>query len=116
MQCDRLVSNFKDPKTIERVKDNIKRISNGSSSHCAGALKLGLKKAFEKNGGVKLRCSHGSCPSYNNHLSYSSVGSAYYCQMCSNRGWGSRYYQCTGCGYNRTSNYSSCQNCKKWFI
>ena len=47
LQCGLLVSSFRDQKTITRVKENIGRISDGSSSHCAGALKLGLKKAFE---------------------------------------------------------------------
>ena len=46
MQCDFLVKNMKDPKTIALVKENIRRISDGSSSHCAGALGLILEKAF----------------------------------------------------------------------
>ena len=41
------MSSFRGANTIARVKENIGHISNGSSSHCAGALKLGLKKAFE---------------------------------------------------------------------
>ena len=41
MECDLLVSNFNDLQTIERsMKENIRRISEGSSSHCGGALKL----------------------------------------------------------------------------
>ncbi|KAF9785420.1 hypothetical protein BJ322DRAFT_1193974 [Thelephora terrestris] len=47
MQCDLLVSDFKDPMTIALVKENIKHISHGSFPHCAGALHLGLEKAFE---------------------------------------------------------------------
>ena len=47
LQCGLLVSSFRDQNTIARMKENIGRISDGSSSHCAGALKLGLKKAFE---------------------------------------------------------------------
>jgi hypothetical protein len=46
-QCDLLVSSFKDHKTIALVKENIRHISSGSSSHRAGALQLGLEKAFE---------------------------------------------------------------------
>jgi len=115
MQCDLLVSNFKDPKTIGFVKDNIKRISDGSSSHCAGALKLGLKKAFEKNGGVKLQCSYSGCPYYNSHVPYLSVGSTYYCQTCTPHGW-NHWLRCAGCGCSRTGAYSVCQNCKKMFI
>ncbi|KAF9650018.1 hypothetical protein BDM02DRAFT_3128015 [Thelephora ganbajun] len=47
MQCELLISNLRDQKTIRLVKENIGHISDGSSSHCGGALKLGLKKAFE---------------------------------------------------------------------
>ena len=47
MECKLLTSNFKDTKTIGLMKENFGRISNGSSSHCAGALKLGFKNAFE---------------------------------------------------------------------
>jgi len=116
MQCDLLISNFKNPKTIALVKEKIEHISDGSSPHCATALKLGFKKAFELKWGVGLRCTYGSCQWYNNHLSYSSVGSNTYCQNCNRRGWGNRYLRCAGCGYNRTSNYQSCQSCRKRFI
>ena len=47
MECKLLTSNFKDSKTIGLMKENIGRISDGSSSHCAGSLKLGFKMAFE---------------------------------------------------------------------
>ncbi|KAF9641851.1 hypothetical protein BDM02DRAFT_3133524, partial [Thelephora ganbajun] len=46
-QCELLISNFRDQKTIRLVKENIGHITDGSSSYCGGALKLGLKKAFE---------------------------------------------------------------------
>ena len=118
MECELLVSNFKDPKTIGLVKENIRHFADGSSAHCADALKLGLKKAFKlkKPSGVRLRCTYSSCTWYSNHVSYSSVGSNAYCQNCRNYGYGSRYLQCVGCGYNRTSNYTSCQSCGKAFI
>ena len=117
MECELLISNFKDPKTIELVKKNIGRISDGSSPHCAGALKLGLKKAFERKWGVLLRCSHGNCPWHRNYVSYSSVqGSNAYCQNCRSSGRGNRYLQCVGCGHNRNSTYSSCQSCAKMFM
>ena len=119
MECDLLVSSSKSRDTVALVKKNIKHISDGSSSHCADALKLGLEKAFKsrkQTNCVKLRCSYTSCTSYSNHVSYSSIGSgSYYCQMCSSRGWGNRYFQCVGCGYNRTSNFTSCQSCGKTF-
>ncbi|KAF9643634.1 hypothetical protein BDM02DRAFT_1403296 [Thelephora ganbajun] len=122
MQCELLISNFKDQKTAALVKEIIGHISDRSSSHCGGALKLGLKKAFElkkkkrQPPGVLLRCPHSSCASYSNHVSYSSVGSNNYCQMCINHGWGKRYYVCVGCGNQRTSSYASCQSCGKRFI
>ena len=47
IQCDLLVSNFNDQKTIALVKENIRQISHGSSSYRADALQLGLVKAFE---------------------------------------------------------------------
>ena len=119
MECDILVANSKGRRTLSLVKQNIQLISDGSSPHCGDALKLGFEKALKRKkekGSVKLRCTHGSCTWYSNHVSYSTIGtSAYYCQMCLNRGWGSRYFQCVGCGHNRTSNYTSCQSCKKRF-
>ena len=118
MQCDILVPYFRKSDTIALVKENIGRVSDGSSSHSADALRLGLKKAFElkQQNRVRLRCSHDSCPWYINHPSYSSVGSNIHCQSCAHRGLGRLYLHCAGCGYNRTANYSSCQSCAKMFI
>jgi len=118
MQCDLLISNFRDPKTIRLVKENIGRISDGSLSHCTSPLKLGLKKAFElkkqkrQPPGVLLRCSYTGCGWYSNPVSYASVGTNVYCP---NR-HGNYYMQCVGCGTNRTSSYTSCQSCGKKFI
>lgn len=106
MQCDLLVSNFKDQKTITLVKENIEHISNGSSSHRAAALQLGLEKAFEfkkrrgQHSVTQLRCSRLGCPSSINHVSYSSIGvDAVFCQTCSNLGHYNWYLLCAGCGY-----------------
>jgi len=118
MECELLLSNFKDPKTIALVKENIGRISDGTSSHCAGALKLGLKKGFElkkQQRGVLLRCTRIGCARNTTPSSYSSVGSNTYCQVC-RYGHGSYCMQCTGCSYTRTSNYTSCQSCGKKFM
>jgi hypothetical protein len=117
IQCDLLISNSKDPKTITLMKGSIGRISDGSSFHSAGPLKLGLEKAFElkkqqrKPPGVLLRCSYTSCAWYSNPVSYGSVGSNTDCPNC-----GNYYMQCVGCSYQRTSNYTSCQSCGKSFI
>jgi len=117
MQCELLTSNFSNPKTIALVKENIGHGSDGSSPHCAGALKLGLKQAFElkkkkrQPPGVKLRCTHRCCTWYTNDISYSSIESGLYCQ----RSYG-HSLQCVGCGYKRTGSYASCQNCGKKII
>ena len=121
MECELLISNFKDPKTIALVKENIGHISDGSSPHCAGALKLGLKKAFElkkqkrQPPGVLLRCSRYGCARNTTPVSYSVIGSNVYCQDCQYN-YGTYYMQCVGCSYNRTGGYTSCQSCGKRFI
>jgi len=120
-QCELLISNFKNPKTIALVEENIRRISDGSASHCAGALKLGLKKAFElkkqkrQPPGVLLRCPRNGCAWFNGSISYSTVGSNIYCPNC-RYSYGNCYLQCTGCSNNRTGNYTSCQSCRKRFL
>ena len=114
MECELLISNFKNPKTIDLVNDNIGSISDGSSSHSANALKLGLKKAFDLKKSphqncTKLRCSSSYCGwNSGSGISYSSVG--LYCGSCNS------YMKCVSCGYQRTSNYSSCQSCGKSFV
>jgi len=119
MECELLISNFNDPKTIALVKENIGHISDGSSSHCAGVLKLGLKKAFElkkkkrQPPGVKLRCIfYSGCAWYGKDIPYSSVGSRLPCPdpTCG------YMMQCAGCGYQRDGAYASCQSCGKMFI
>jgi len=47
MQSDLLISKLGDPKTITLMKENIGHISDGSQSHRAESLKLGLKKALD---------------------------------------------------------------------
>ena len=120
MECELLTSNFRDPKTIALVKETIGHFSDGSSTHCASALKLGLKKAFElkkkkrQPPGVLLRCSRGGCARNTNPVSYSTNGSNIYCPNCQYN-YGNYYMQCTGCSYARTSSYTSCQSCGKRF-
>ena len=118
MECDLLISTSKDSKTITLVKEKIGHIADGSSPHCAVALKLGLKKAFElkkQNRGVQLRCSRNGCAKNATPVSYSVNGSNIYCPDC-RYNWGNYYMQCTGCSYARTSNYASCQSCGKKFL
>ena len=113
VECELLISNFRDPKTIGLVKEGIGRISDGSSPHCADALKLVFKRASElKIRHVALRCSYSYCSAHNEHISYTSARSGVYCPSC----YGSRnYLDCAGCGYNRTSSHRSCQNCCRKF-
>ena len=119
MECELLTSTYTDPGTIALVKENIGHISDGSSSHCASALKLGLKKAFElkrQKRFVMLRCPRGGCARNTTPVSYSEIGGNVYCTNCQHN-YGSYYMQCVGCSYNRTSgSYVSCQNCGKKFL
>ena len=117
MESELLIPNLKDPRLVSLVSENIGRIADGSSSHCAGALKLGLKKGveFKRQGkGMKLRCPRGGCARQINPVPYSSVGSTIYCLNCVNV-YGNYYMQCVGCGYQRVGAYTSCQSCRKKF-
>jgi len=123
-QCDLLISTYQNPKTITLVKENIDRISDGSSSHCAYALNLGLRKALElkkkkkEPPGVLLKCPNSNCRRgwYGTGTPYSAVGTAVYCPGCQGS-YGNYYLQCAGCNYQRTHNsYTSCQSCGKKFI
>jgi len=123
MQCELLISNFKDRETIARVKEIIGRVPDEPSSHRGGALKLGLEKAFElkkqkrQPPGVLLRCTYSPCAWYHTPVTYSSAGTNLngHCQNCINRGYGGRYLQCVGCGTNRNGRHASCQSCKRNF-
>jgi len=120
MECELLVSNFRDPKTVALVKENIGRSSDGSSSHRAGALKLGLRKAIElkkqkkQPPGASLRCGNHQCARHNNPAPCSSTGSALWCLYSSS--CCSYYFLCGDCGHQRTSYYTSCQSCGKNFV
>ena len=122
MQCDLLISDFRDSTTITLMQENIGRISNESSSHYASALKLGFKKAFElkkRDICVLLQCSNGNCGWHSNPVPYSSVGLNILCPECSGNAYGYRdryHMKCAGCGYQRTSNYTSCQSCGRKFM
>ena len=117
MECEVLISNFKDPKTIALVKESVGQISDGSSSHRASALKLVLKKGFElkkqkrQPSVVFLRCVWSGCGWHPLNISQANLGSSIYCLCCRSN----NYMQCTGCSYARTSTYTSCQNCGKTF-
>ena len=114
MQCDLLVQDLKTPKTRKLVKENIEKISEGSSSHCAGALDFVLEKAFafkKQSRGVKLRCTYRYCSLKREPISYSSIVSSLWCPSCRDE-----YMECVGCERRRNGDYSSCQGCGKRFI
>jgi hypothetical protein len=119
MESELFIPNLNNPKLITLVRENIGRISNGSSSHCAGALTLGFEKAVElkkKSKGVLLRCSRNGCTRYNNPVFYSSVGVNIFCTLCAVT-HANYYMACTGCGLQRVhGSYVSCQSCKKRFV
>ena len=128
IQWDLVIPNFKDPKTIALVRGKVEDASFGSSSHRAGVLKVALKKVFELKrrnrqptglpiltGSVLLRCPITSCTWYKNPFSRGAAGSNISCQCHIELGARVCYFQCTSCGFNRTSNYASCQNCRREF-
>ena len=117
VQCDLLISTFKNQKTIALVKENIRRIPDRSLSHCAGALNLVLRKGFELKKrkrrpppSAKLRCSNYYCSRYRDSIPYSSVGTCVYCPSCDDD------LRCAECGYLWTGGCSACQSCEKGFV
>ena len=122
-QCELLISNFKDPKTIALVKETIEHIPDGPSSQCADALKLWLKKAFELKkqkvleSGVQLRCTRVGCERHDQPVSYRLAGSSVYCESCYRNYYSDRYMECSGCRYRRTVvTHTSCGSCGKKFM
>ena len=126
-QWNLIMANFKDQKMAGLVRENLADISSGSSPYRADVLRLGLKKAFELKkkkarppvppAPVQLQCSNSNCAWHTTQKwNLSSIGSALSCHLCAAQGRsGDNYYQCTGCGFNRTGNYASCQGCGVMF-
>lgn len=116
-ECELFIPALKDPKFIRLVDENIERIPNGSSSHFAGVLKLGLRKTVElkkwrASSGVMLRCSSIGCPWHTNYVLSSSVGSNAHCSRC-----GRKSLYCSGCRWEvKATNDSSCFNCRERFM
>jgi len=107
MQCDLLISNFKNPKTIALVKENIEHTSDGSLPHRADSLKLALKKAFKYRNGVKLQCYNSSCSRHHIHLPRSSTSqSDNRCSACGSK------MECVGCRADWHGD-PSCRRCGK---
>ena len=125
MECELLVSSSKDPKMIARVKESIWHSADGSSSHRADALKLGLRKAIElikqkkqppALPGVLLRCGNSTCEWHKNPVPLSSVGSNnVLCRMTHSRRPGTWYMQCASCGDMRFEEIAACRSCRRNF-
>ena len=47
MEWELLITNLNDPEMFARVRENVERISLGSSPRSANTLKCGLERAFE---------------------------------------------------------------------
>ena len=121
MQCDLLISRFKNSKTIALVKENIGYASNGASPHGAIAVNLAFKKVFEvkkRQRGVLLRCSDATCAWSMKSVPYSSVKSSAYCPSLYHKDSEHRLslLHCVGCGYDRIDIYDSCQGCGMKFL
>ena len=113
MECDLLVSKFKDPRTIASVKEKIRHISDGSSSHQAGALQLGFEKAFESRAKRKrpgaVVCNRQHCSRRGVQVTCSSLFNNS-CPSCKN------YMECANCGQMRPGSYVSCTSCGVKFV
>ena len=113
IQCDRLISDFKGPKTIALVREKIRQIPDGSLSHCASALNLVFQKAFELRKKrrhppwAKLRCSNPGCSWIKTPSRSRLLRQILPIVLVAGLG------ATNGCGYNGTGNYASCQGCGK---
>ena len=117
MESKLFILNLKDPKLIGMMSGDIERVANGTPSHFAGALKLGLKKAVElkrRSKGVLLQCLQcGGKLYFNSDWRGSNNGSGPLCPNCSGS-WNKIYMQCGFCGNSgMVGDYTSCQNCKR---
>ena len=114
MESELFILNLKDPRLIGLVRGDIGWIADESSSHFAGALKLGLKKVVglkRQSMGVQVRCRRCGYR-LNTHTS------RYYpapCPICPRSDWNdSEYYmECAACLDRRTGYNPQCKNCKR---
>ena len=112
MESEIFILNLKDPRLIGLVRGDIGQTADESSSHFAGALKLGLKKAVglkRQSMGVQLRCRRCGYR-LNTHTSryYSAL-----CPNCPSTDWNEYYLECAAC-LDRGAGYDpQCKNCKR---
>jgi len=116
LECELLISNSKDPKTVALVNETIGHVSDGSSPQCAGALKLWLKKGFEVKkqklgAGALLRCPRNGCARNKYPVSSRVAGSDISCQICKYY-YGEYPMKCNACGTPRAT--FSLHKCAGW--
>jgi len=110
MQCELLTLDFRNPKTVALVKENIENISDGSLPHRVDSLKLALKKAFRYRDGIKLQCYNGRCSRRYTPLSRSSVPRLdNRCSGCGGK------MGCVGCRADWHGD-PSCRGCGKYHV
>lgn len=115
VQCDLLVSDFKNLSTMAQVQTSIKEMFDGSFPHRAAPLRCGLEKAFElkkkkrERNGVVLRCITSYCGGYRKPVPRIAT-STNYCQRCACS------LACAGCGYRRTNHNLTCERCGKYIL
>lgn len=126
-ESELFILNLEDPQFVGFVGGDVRRIADGSSSHFAGVLKLGLKKAVEfkrRSNGALLQCTIPHCPRNTHPVTYCFVGSNLYCPNCPvpRRDYNySMYkpvplYMCTGCRSRRNEDHQSCKQCSRRFV
>lgn len=120
MESKLFVLNCKDPKLIAIASGNIGQAVDGSSSRLADVLKLGVKKGVEikrRSRGALLKCPSFNCTRNINPVPRSFVGPNVACPNCTDYpGRDPVYMRCSSCGYQRTSDYPSCQSCQKRLV
>ena len=114
-----MILNLKDPQLIGMMSGDIGRVADGTPSHFASALKLGLKKAIElkrRSKGILLHCSEcGSQLYFKSDWYRTNYESGPPCPSCLGS-WSEAYnvMECDFCRQGVIGGYISCQNCKRW--
>ena len=113
MESELFILNLRDPKLAGMMKGDNGRVADGSPSHFAGALKLGLKKAIElkrRSKGVLLQCPGCGGKAYFNSNWYTPDESGPFCTNCPSS-WNRTRMECGFCrNSGMVGDYASCQN------
>lgn len=121
MECQLLLSKFKNEATISRAEDKIRGTPGSHLAHRAGAFKLALRGALDAKRshaqtdiieGVMLQCCSTSCVGHSEHVSYSTVKPNGACPRCD-----VYLVQCVGCKSVRYDlSLVQCNSCGKKFL